>query len=117
MPFPDPVDPVNMSRPGEPFLNLVLPLGTVLIYLVGYVHGDMSGAGGSSCCGCGGHSQPPASLSWKRLLRALMRAPNSSSWPEEASASKTSPGGIPVPVGCHVLSGLSSPVGCPALCV
>ncbi len=59
--------------------------------------------------------RPPASLSrkWKRLLRDPARAPDSSSCSEEASASKPSPGGLPVPVGCPVPSGLSSPVGCP----
>ncbi len=82
-------------------LSLVLPSGTVLIYLVGHIHGDSSGA----------------SLSRKerRLLRDLARAPDSSSCTEEASASKPSPGGLPVPVGCPVLSGLSNPVGCPVL--
>ncbi len=34
----------------------------ILTYLVGHVHGDLSGAGGSSCSGRGGHFQPPASL-------------------------------------------------------
>ncbi len=92
-----------MSRPVVPFLSIVLPSGTVLRYLVGHVHGDSSGAG------------LPASLSrkWKRLLRDPARAPDSSSCSEEASASKPSPGGLPVPVGCPVPSGLSSPVGCP----
>ncbi len=51
------------------------------------VHGDSSGAGGSSCCG---HSQPPAplSLKWRRSLRDPVRAPDSWSCPEEASASE-----------------------------
>ncbi len=42
-----------------------------------------------------------------------MRAPDSSSCPEEASASELSPGGLPVPVGCPVpvLSCLFSPGG------
>ncbi len=42
-------------------LSLVVPTGTVLIRLVLSVHGDSSGAGGSSGYGHGGHSQPPAS--------------------------------------------------------
>ncbi len=46
--------------------------------------------------------QLPASLSWKRLLRDPVRAPDVMSCPEEASASKLSPGGLPVPVGCPV---------------
>ncbi len=79
------------------------------------VHGDSSGAGGSLFSGHGGHSQPPAPLSlrWKRLLRDPVRAPDSSSCPEEASASELSPGGLPVPVGCPVpvLSCLFSPGG------
>ncbi len=79
------------------------------------VHGDSSGAGGSSCNGHGGHSQPPAPLSlrWKRLMRDPVRAPDSSSCPKEASASELSPGGLPVPVGCPVpvLSCLFSPGG------
>ncbi len=68
------------------------------------VHGDSSGAGGSSCSGRGGHFQPPAPLSWKwkRLLRDPVRAPDVMSCPEEASASELSPGGLPVPVGCPV---------------
>ncbi len=58
------------------------------------VHGDSSGAGGSSDCGREGHSQPPVSLSlkWKRLLRDPVRAPDSLSCPEEASASKLAEG-------------------------
>ncbi len=46
------------------------------MYLVGLVHGDSSGAGGSSCSGRGGHFQPPAPLSRKcrRLLRDPVRA-------------------------------------------
>ncbi len=76
------------------------------------VHGDSSGAGGSLFSGHGGRSQPPAPLSlrWKRLLRDPVRAPDTSSCPEEASASELSPGGLPVPVGCRVpvLSCLSS---------
>ncbi len=60
------------------------------MYLVGLVHGDSSGAGGSSCSGRGGHFQPPAPLSrkWRRLLRDPVRAPESLSCPEEASASE-----------------------------
>ncbi len=58
----------STSWPGVPghvprvmVLSLVLPSGTVLMYLVGLVHGDSSGAGGSSCSGRGGHSShlPP----------------------------------------------------------
>ncbi len=44
----------------------------------------------------------PAPLSWKRLLRDPVRAPDVMSCPEEASASELSPGGLPVPVGCPV---------------
>ncbi len=85
------------------------------------VHGDSSGAGGSSCSGHGGHSQPPAPLSpkWKRSLRA----PDSSSCPEEASASKPAQEGFwflwdvlsclsgPGVLSCHVLFCVSSPGG------
>ncbi len=54
------------------------------------VHGDSSGAGGSSCSGHGGHSQPPAPLllKWRRSLRDPVRASDSWSCPEEASASE-----------------------------
>ncbi len=53
------------------------------------VHGDSSGAGGSSCSGHGGHSQPPAplSLKWRRSLRDPVRAPDSWSC-QGASASE-----------------------------
>ncbi len=46
-----PVDPVHTSRPGVPCLCLVV--------MSCLVHGDSSGAGGSSDCGRGGHSLPP----------------------------------------------------------
>ncbi len=75
------------------FLSLVLPSGTVLMYLVGLVHGDSSGAGGS-CSGRGGHFQPPAPLLRRRLLRDPVRAPDSLSCPEEASASELSQEGV-----------------------
>ncbi len=70
------------------------------------VRGDSSGAGGSSCCGRGCHSSrlPPLSWKWKRLLRDPVRAPDVMSCPKEASASENSPGGLPDPVGCLVLS-------------
>ncbi len=58
---PGPVDLVHTSRPGVPCLCLVVPSGTVLIITSCVVHGDSLGAGGSSGCGHGGHSQPPAS--------------------------------------------------------
>ncbi len=84
------------------FLSLVLPSGTVLMYLVGLVHGDSSGAGGS-CSGLGGHFQPPAPLSWKRLLRDPVRAPDSLSCPEEASASELAQEGFLLLGECLVL--------------
>ncbi len=76
------------------------------------VRGDSFGAGGSSCCGRGGHSNRLPPLSWKRLLRDPVRAPDVMSCPEEASASELSPGGLPVPVGCPVPVCLAL-VGCP----
>ncbi len=81
------------------------------------VHGDSSGAGGSSCSGHGGHA--PLSPKWKRSLRA----PDSSSCPEEASASKPAQEGFwflwdvlsclsgPGVLSCHVLFCVSSPGG------
>ncbi len=47
--------------PGVPFLSRVVVHRSVLISHVLSVHGDLSGAGGSSCCGRGGHSSrlPP----------------------------------------------------------
>ncbi len=57
------------------------------------------------------HGTRLLSLRWKRLLRDPVRAPDSLSCPEEASASKPSPGGLPVPLGCPVLSCLFSPGG------
>ncbi len=56
------VHPVPLFH-GDMLLSLVVPTGTVLInpVLSCLVHGDSSGAGGSSGYSHGGHSQPPAS--------------------------------------------------------
>ncbi len=101
------------------------------MYLVGLVHGDLSGASGSSCSGRGGHFQPPAPLSrkWRRLLRDPVRAPDSLSCPEEASASElaqegscsrgtvlscvSSPGGLSCPVSLFSPGGLLIPPNFP----
>ncbi len=58
-------------------------------YLVGHVHRDSSGAGGSSCCGHGGHSSclPPCRRSGSGCWGTLW-GPLTLSRPEEASASK-----------------------------
>ncbi len=61
----------------------------ILITLSCHVHGDLSGAGGSSCCGHGGHSSrlPPCRGSGSGSWGNLVRAPDVLSCPEEASAS------------------------------
>ncbi len=80
------------------------------------VHGDSSGAGGSSCCGHGGHSSrlPPCRGSgsgcWGTLWGPLMschaqRKPQLPSQPRRASGSC----GMSCPV-CLALEGLSCPV-------
>ncbi len=80
------------------------------------VHGDSSGAGGSSCCGHGGHSSrlPPCrgggSGCWGTLWGPLMschaqRKPQLPSQPRRASGSC----GMSCPV-CLALEGLSCPV-------
>ncbi len=59
---PSPVDQVHMSRPGVPCVSVLLcPQEHFKLTLSCLVHGDSSGAGGSSCCGHGGHSSrlPP----------------------------------------------------------
>ncbi len=65
------------------------------------------------------HSQPPAPLSlrWKRLLRDPVRAPDTSSCPEEAPASKPAQEGFWFL--WDVLSCLSGPgvLSCTVLCV
>ncbi len=84
-------------------------------YLVGHVHRDSSGAGGSSCCGHGGHSSrlPPCRRSgsgcwgtlWGPLTpRHAQRKPQLPSQPRRASCSC----GLSCPVclaleSCHVM--------------
>ncbi len=93
------------------------------------VHGDLSGAGGSSCCGRGGHSSrlPPCCGSGGGSWGNLVRAPDVWSCPEEASASELAQEGFlflwvvmscPVclalegfSLSCLVLSCLFSPGG------
>ncbi len=93
------------------------------------VHGDSSGAGGSSCCGRGGHSSrlPPGrrigSGCWGTLWgpltpRHAQRKPQLPSSPRRASCScgmscscLFSPGGLSCPCPVHVLSCLSRPRG------
>ncbi len=119
---PGPVDPVHTSRPGVPCLCLVVPSGTVLIIMSCLVLSTETCLGQAvprvvameaspSCL-------PLLSLKWKRLLRDPVRAPDSLSCPEEASASKLAQEGFLflwavlsclVPV-CLVLCGLSCPV-------
>ncbi len=92
---PSPVDPVHTSRPGEPCLSCCAHRNILI----------------KSCRSCPWRLvwgrrllilwprrpfQPPASLSliWKRLLGDPVRAPDSSSCPEEASAFKPSQEGF-----------------------
>ncbi len=99
----------------------------ILIYLVGLVHGDSSGAGGSSCCGRGGHSSrlPPCRGSGSGSSGNLWGGPWCLVMPRRSLSFLARPGGLPFPVGClvlsvwprraflscHVLSYLSSPGG------
>ncbi len=117
--IPSPVDQVHMSRPGVPCV-FCRAHRNILTNMSCLVHGDSSGAGGSSCCGHGGHSSRPAPLllKWRRSLRDPVRAPDSWSCPEEASASELAQEGfwflwdvlsvVSCPVclaleGCHVV--------------
>ncbi len=69
------------------------------------VHGDSSGAGGSSSCGHGGQSQPPAPPVAE--VEAVAEGPCEGPWllvmPRGSRSFQASPGGLPVPVGCLVL--------------
>ncbi len=91
---------------------------------VGLVHGDSSGAGGSSCCGHGGHSSrlPPCRGGGSGCWGTLW-GPLTLSCPEEASASKPAQEGFLFlwavlsclsgtgVLSCHVLFCVSSPGG------
>ncbi len=57
---PSPVDPVHSMARSAVCMSCCAHRN-ILTHLVGLVHGDSSGAGGSSCCGRRGHSSrlPP----------------------------------------------------------
>ncbi len=72
--IPSPVDQVHMSRPGVPCV-FCRAHRNILTTMSCLVHGDSSGAA-------------PLLLKWRRSLRDPVRAPDSWSCPEEASASE-----------------------------
>ncbi len=114
---PSPVDPVHTSRPGVPCLsccahrniltNLVLSAETRRGQVAPLVMAEEAIPS----------RLPLLSLMWKRLLRDLVRAPDSLSCPEEASASELAQEGF-----LFLWAVLSCPVclaleGCLVLCV
>ncbi len=85
--IPSPVDRVHTSRPGVPVCLSCCAHRNILNIHVGLVHGDSSGAGGSSCCGHGGHSSRlPLVVEVEAEAEGPVWAPDSSC-PKEASAS------------------------------
>ncbi len=116
---PSPVDPVHNTARSAVCMSGLCPQGH-FNYLVGHVHRDSSGAGGSSCCGHGGHSSrlPPCRRSgsgcwgtlWGPLTpRHAQRKPQLPSQPRRASCSCglscpvcLAPEGFPV-LSCTVL--------------
>ncbi len=85
---PSPVDPVHNTARSAVCLSCRAHRN-ILTILSCLVHRDSSGA--------------PLSPKWKRLLRDPVRAPDSV-MPRGSLSFQASPGGLPVPVGCPVLS-------------